>query len=72
MEGALWRASPSAADSDVETFVALRFEIDNWRWAGVPWLIRAGKHMPVHATEARIRLRRPPATIFPGDHFLLG
>jgi glucose-6-phosphate 1-dehydrogenase len=38
--------------SDVETFVALRMEIDSWRWAGVPWLIRTGKHLPVTATEA--------------------
>lgn len=56
-----------AADSDVETFVALRFEIDNWRWGGVPWFIRAGKRLPVRATEAHIRLRKPPAKIFPRD-----
>ena len=33
------------AGSDVETYVAVRFEIDSWRWAGVPWLIRTGKHL---------------------------
>ncbi|MCP5781321.1 glucose-6-phosphate dehydrogenase, partial [Klebsiella pneumoniae] len=38
--------------SDTETFTALCFEIDSWRWAGVPWLIRAGKNLPVTATEA--------------------
>jgi glucose-6-phosphate 1-dehydrogenase len=55
------------AGSDTETFVALRFEIDNWRWSGVPWLIRAGKRLPVHATEAHVRLRRPPALLFTTD-----
>ncbi|GIF49173.1 glucose-6-phosphate 1-dehydrogenase [Asanoa ferruginea] len=52
-----------AADSTVETFVALRAHIDNWRWAGVPFFIRAGKKLPVTATEAVIRLRRPPAAL---------
>ena len=68
-----YRSEPGvAADSDTETFVALRFEIDNWRWGGVPWLIRAGKQLPVHATEAHVGLRRPPAKIFPEDHVLSG
>src|SRR5690606_20840691 len=49
-----------APDSDVETFTALRLEIDSWRWAGVPWLIRTGKHMPVTATEAIIEFSAPP------------
>lgn len=61
-----------AADSDVETFAALRFEIDNWRWGGVPWFIRAGKNLPVRATEAHIRFRKPPAKIFPDDHVPTG
>jgi len=43
-----------ASDSDVETFVALRLHIDNWRWAGVPFYIRTGKHLPVTATEVLI------------------
>ena len=47
-------------DSDTETFVALRFEIENWRWAGVPILVRAGKALPVTATEIVIRLQRVP------------
>ncbi len=38
--------------SDTETFVATRFQIESWRWAGVPWLLRAGKCLPVTATEA--------------------
>lgn len=46
--------------SDTETFVALRFEIENWRWAGVPILVRAGKALPKTATEVVIRLQRVP------------
>ncbi len=49
-----------APDSDTETYVALRVEIDNWRWAGVPFFIRAGKEMPVEATEVRVVFKRPP------------
>ena len=47
-------------DSDTETFVALELEIENWRWAGVPILMRAGKALPVTATEIVIRLQRVP------------
>lgn len=50
--------------SDVETFVALRLEIDSWRWAGVPWLIRTGKHLPVTATEAVVEFKAPPRLLF--------
>ncbi len=49
-----------ALGSDTETFVALRLEVDNWRWSGVPFYIRAGKAMPVEATEIRIVFKRPP------------
>jgi len=49
-----------AADSTVETFVALRLQIDSWRWQGVPFYIRAGKSLPVTCTEVVVRLRRPP------------
>jgi glucose-6-phosphate 1-dehydrogenase len=52
------------AGSDTETFVALRLEIDSWRWAGVPWLIRTGKHLPVTATEAVIEFSAPPRLLF--------
>jgi glucose-6-phosphate 1-dehydrogenase len=48
------------SDSQTETFAALRLEIDNWRWAGVPFFLRAGKALPVRATEIRIIFRRPP------------
>ncbi|OLE62316.1 MAG: glucose-6-phosphate dehydrogenase [Deltaproteobacteria bacterium 13_1_20CM_2_69_21] len=53
------------AESKVETFVALRLEIDSWRWQDVPFYIRAGKSLPVTCTEIVIRLRRPP-TVFQG------
>jgi glucose-6-phosphate 1-dehydrogenase len=49
-----------APSSDTETYVALRLDIDNWRWAGVPWFIRAGKRLPVTQTELRVVFRRPP------------
>jgi glucose-6-phosphate 1-dehydrogenase len=47
-------------DSQTETFAALRLEIDNWRFAGVPFYIRAGKALPVRATEIRVIFKRPP------------
>jgi glucose-6-phosphate 1-dehydrogenase len=53
--------------SDVETFAALRLEIDSWRWAGVPFLIRAGKRLPVTATEVYVKLRKPPLSKMGGD-----
>jgi glucose-6-phosphate 1-dehydrogenase len=49
-----------AKDSKTETFVALRLEIANWRWDGVPFYIRAGKEMPVDATEVRVIFEEPP------------
>jgi glucose-6-phosphate 1-dehydrogenase len=49
-----------APSSDTETFAALRLDIDNWRWAGVPWFIRTGKRLPVTQTELRVVFRRPP------------
>jgi glucose-6-phosphate 1-dehydrogenase len=52
------------ASSDVETFAALRFEIDSWRWAGVPFLMRTGKRLPVTATEVLATFRRPPQHLF--------
>ena len=53
-----------AADSQVETFAALRLEIDSWRWRGVPFYIRAGKNLPVTCTEILVRLRQVP-TMYP-------
>jgi glucose-6-phosphate 1-dehydrogenase len=54
-----------SANSQVETFVALRLEINSWRWKGVPFYIRAGKCLPVTATEVLVKLRQPPA-VFSG------
>jgi len=49
-----------AKDSTTETYAALRLEIDNWRWAGVPWFIRTGKKLPITQTELRAVFREPP------------
>ncbi|MEO7144965.1 MAG: glucose-6-phosphate dehydrogenase, partial [Bryobacteraceae bacterium] len=49
-----------APDSQVETFAAVSLEIDSWRWAGVPFLIRAGKCLPVTATEVLVKLKPTP------------
>ncbi len=57
-----------APDSDVETFAALRLHIDSWRWQGVPFLVRAGKHLPVTAVEIVVDLHHPPQTVFHGDN----
>jgi glucose-6-phosphate 1-dehydrogenase len=48
-------------NSTVETFAALKLEIDSWRWRGVPFYIRAGKNLPVTCTEITVRLRQPPS-----------
>jgi glucose-6-phosphate 1-dehydrogenase len=57
-----------AKNSQVETFAALRLRIDTWRWADVPFYIRAGKSLPITATEVRVTLKRPPLAIFdPSD-----
>ncbi len=53
-----------AADSQVETFAALCLHIDTWRWSGVPFYIRAGKFLPVTATEVIVNLKCPPLAIF--------
>jgi glucose-6-phosphate 1-dehydrogenase len=52
------------AGSSTETFVAVKLEIDNWRWAGVPIFIRAGKELPMTASEITIQFRRPPRETF--------
>jgi glucose-6-phosphate 1-dehydrogenase len=55
-----------AADSQTETYAALRLEVDNWRWSGVPVFIRTGKCLPITQTEVRIVFRRPPKVHFSG------
>ena len=53
-----------AHDSKVETYVALRLYIDNWRWAGVPFYLRAGKRLPKRVSEIAIHFKSPPHTMF--------
>jgi glucose-6-phosphate 1-dehydrogenase len=55
-----------AADSTTETYAALRLEVDNWRWAGVPFFLRTGKCLPVTQTELRVLFRKPPRLRFRG------
>jgi glucose-6-phosphate 1-dehydrogenase len=60
------------AGSQVETFGAVQLHVDSWRWEGVPFLIRAGKNLPVTTTEVLVTLKRPPLThLAPGagNHF---
>ena len=59
-----------AADSTTETYAALRLEIENWRWQGVPFFIRTGKRLPVTQTELRLVFRRPPRLGFAFDRKL--
>jgi glucose-6-phosphate 1-dehydrogenase len=53
-----------AENSQVETFAALCLHIDNWRWAGVPFYIRAGKCLPISSTEVMVDLKKTPVAIF--------
>ena len=60
-----YRDEPGVApDSSVETFAALRLDIDTWRWAGIPFLFRAGKKLPTTAAEVVVGFRKPPLDIF--------
>jgi glucose-6-phosphate 1-dehydrogenase len=62
-----YRKEPDVApDSTVETYVALQFEIDNWRWAGVPFYVRTGKHLSERPTEIAIRFKQAPYAVFQG------
>jgi glucose-6-phosphate 1-dehydrogenase len=57
-----------ATDSDTETYAAMRLEVDSWRWAGVPWIIRAGKGLSSTVTEAVVEFTRPPRPLFADAH----
>ena len=60
-----YREEPEVSPrSSVETYVALRLEVENWRWAGVPFYLRTGKHLPRRATEIAIQFNQPPLTLF--------
>jgi glucose-6-phosphate 1-dehydrogenase len=60
-----YRAEPNVApDSKIETYVAMRVEVDTWRWAGVPFYLRTGKHMTDRLTEIAIRFKEAPLSPF--------
>ena len=60
-----YRQEPNVAkDSDVETFCAVRFFIDSWRWEGVPWYLRSGKCLAETAHEVLVELKPPPQALF--------
>ena len=60
-----YRSEPKVdAASNVETYVALRVLIDNWRWSGVPFYLRTGKNLPLSASEVRIQFRPTPHVLF--------
>lgn len=56
-----------APNSQVETFAAVKLSLDTWRWAGVPFYIRAGKNLPVTCTEVLVQMKEPPHTVFAGS-----
>jgi glucose-6-phosphate 1-dehydrogenase len=58
------------AASDTETFVAIQANIDNWRWAGVPFYLRTGKRLPSKSSEIAIQFRAVPHSIFAGDDLI--
>jgi glucose-6-phosphate 1-dehydrogenase len=60
-----YRSEPDVSSSSTtETYVALRFRLDSWRWAGVPFFIRTGKRLPKRTTEIAIQFNRPPLEVF--------
>ncbi|MDR7487058.1 MAG: glucose-6-phosphate dehydrogenase [Armatimonadota bacterium] len=60
-----YRQEPGvAADSQTETYVALRLEVANWRWHGVPFYLRTGKRLPARMTQIVVTFRRPPVSVF--------
>jgi glucose-6-phosphate 1-dehydrogenase len=64
-----YREEPDvAADSSTETYVACKLQIDNWRWAGVPFYLRTGKHLERRWTEVAIRFHQAPYALFRGTH----
>jgi glucose-6-phosphate 1-dehydrogenase len=60
-----YRQEPKVApESNVETFVAAQFSVDNWRWSGVPFYLRTGKNLPLSASEVRVQFRPTPNVLF--------
>jgi glucose-6-phosphate 1-dehydrogenase len=63
-----YREEPGVSpNSNVETYAALRLDIDSWRWAGVPYYLRSGKLLDTTVTEVVATLKRPPHSVFPGN-----
>jgi glucose-6-phosphate 1-dehydrogenase len=70
-EVAGWCNEPEVpADSRTETFAALELQIDNWRWAGVPFYLRTGKRLARQVTEIAVHFRHPPLRLFPHEEAL--
>jgi glucose-6-phosphate 1-dehydrogenase len=64
-----YRNEPGVAKNSItETFVAAKLQIDNWRWAGVPFYLRTGKRLPSRVTEIAIQFRRAPHQVFRGQN----
>jgi glucose-6-phosphate 1-dehydrogenase len=64
-----YRREPDvASDSNTETYIAWKLQIDNWRWAGVPFYLRTGKYLKRRWTEVAIRFHQAPYTLFRGTH----
>src|SRR5206468_1236856 len=64
-----YRQEPNVApDSNTETYIAWKLQIDNWRWAGVPFYLRTGKYLKRRWTEIAIRFHQAPYTLFRGTH----
>ena len=62
---AAYRREPNVApDSNIETYVAMRLKIDNWRWAGVPFYLRTGKRLNIRSSEIAIRFKQAPYALF--------
>ena len=61
-----------APNSTTETYVAIRLELNNWRWAGVPFFLRTGKRLPKRATEIAIQFHKPPTALFEAEDGGLG
>ncbi len=60
-----YRREPNVApDSNIETYVAMRLKIDNWRWAGVPFYLRTGKRLNIRSSEIAIRFKQAPYALF--------
>ena len=60
------RSPASKPDSNTETFAAVRLQVDNWRWAGVPFYLRTGKRLANNVTEIKVHFKRTPQALFAG------